>query len=65
MRHAHQITITIETSNDAFEDNERGEVGRLIRTAARMLSDSIAPAAYPLQDINGNTVGHVEVTRDD
>lgn len=54
-----QIQITINTNNDAFEDNKHGEVARLLRKIADDLEHrSFAPVH--IMDINGNKVGTIE-----
>lgn len=61
------ITITINTDNAAFSDENGGreyEVGRILRKLADELHDGIINASIgprKLRDINGNTVGKVEV----
>lgn len=59
------ITITINTDNHAFRQDYAREVERIlmetarrIKREARMHGDSFA-----LLDINGNTVGRLEVTK--
>lgn len=47
------ITLTLSCDNAAFEGSDLGpEVERILTEAARRLR---------LRDVNGNTVGHVEV----
>lgn len=59
------ITITINLDNSAFEDCNGNETARILRKLAdtldetRINSDFQSP--YPLRDLNGNKVGHVEV----
>ena len=65
MRHAHTITITIETSNAAFDDCERGEISRILRTLCRELNGDMRTGQNGLYDINGNTCGRFEIARDD
>jgi hypothetical protein len=57
--------IIIETSNAAFDDHECGEVSRILRTFCRELPDVLPPGTNGLYDINGNTCGRVEITRND
>jgi hypothetical protein len=54
------ITITINTDNDAFQTppGERGEVHRILEELSKL-------GVYNgeiIRDINGNTVGKVEIT---
>ena len=81
MRHAHLITLTITTSNEAFDDCEHGEVARILRRLARDIGDGSMPLDMPpgqvcgyeesagdgkmLTDINGNAVGRIHIQRDD
>lgn len=55
------ITITIETGNAAFGDDDvllaGAEVGRILRVMADQF-ESIGECADP-KDINGNTCGYV------
>lgn len=56
-----QIEITINTDNIAFEDDESGEIQRILDTikADGILDDISFIGEYSLRDINGNTVGQV------
>ena len=54
-----KMTITIETGNDAFEPDPSVELARILKKLAKGLEVSFAPAT--IQDINGNTVGRIEV----
>jgi len=81
MRHAHTITITIETDNAAFDECERGEVARILRTLARDIGSGAQPLDMPgaqvctaneiagdgrkLHDTNGNACGRVRSLRND
>lgn len=60
------ITISIDTSNAAFEDGR--ELSRILKELAfRMDGWKGAPGlnqTFPLYDINGNTVGHFEARED-
>lgn len=59
------ITITIDTDNAAFADDECGsEVARiLLRLAAAITEHGLDDmAGLSLRDINGNKVGAMEVT---
>ncbi len=62
---SHKITITIDTSNAAFEGNEEGEVSRILRNLSVCLEDGFRitelASGYkrPLFDRNGNRVGSV------
>lgn len=69
------LTITIDTSNDAFADNPAPEVARILRRLAERLEDGalgdpIGRVFHPafgygarLYDVNGNTCGDVEISR--
>lgn len=79
MRHAHTITITIETSNDAFEECEHGEAARILRQVARGIGDGRHALEMPgaqvctageaagdgrkLYDSNGNACGLLKIER--
>ena len=57
------VTITVNRSNEAFDDGEYGnaETARILRK----LADSIDvghDVERPLLDSNGNTVGRVTIT---
>ncbi len=60
------ITIKINTDNEAFTDNISGEVARILRDVANKLetADLTEPydARLTLLDINGNTCGKVTAT---
>ncbi len=56
--------LTLLTQSDAFEENPRGEISRILREEAERIDR--AEAAHftaPLMDINGNTVGNVTFSR--
>ena len=64
------LTITIDTSNDAFADNPAPEVARILRRLAQRLEDKTVFDSFPyprsaasLYDVNGNACGHVEISR--
>ncbi len=60
-----QITITINTDNAAFERWPEGEVARILTDYARKLADHeicFDGDTVKMRDINGNTVGAVEIT---
>lgn len=59
-----EVTITINCDNDAFTASSAKEVERILRELARKMrvcqhADTFNGAT--LRDINGNTVGKVEV----
>lgn len=62
------VTITIDCDNAAFEAHADLEVVRILRDLARRIDDGegtpLGTSAYPLslRDINGNTVGTMEVS---
>lgn len=58
-----KLTITINTENSAFEDDEDMEVSRiLIRIAERIASGTDVHKAL-VMDSNGNSVGQIFVER--
>jgi hypothetical protein len=55
-----KITIAIETVNSAFADgNEFLELARILRKLAADYEEGNNPTT--LRDINGNTVGHIDI----
>lgn len=61
---AEQITITIETSNAAFDDAPASEVARILRFLAhRFEQDGLVDRK--LYDDNGNACGNVAIESDD
>ncbi len=68
------ITITINTDNEAFADGPETEVARILANYARQLADGLTNVELAscltsangvrttLRDINGNTVGQVTIT---
>jgi hypothetical protein len=64
-----RITITIDTENDAFTDDPRAEVARVLHELAYRVDGVHKPVIYcnagdddTVRDINGNTVGAVTIT---
>lgn len=56
------LNLYIETGNEAFQDNEREEIARILRKLAKdILADTCNDTAYFLKDINGNTVGRADL----
>jgi len=57
------VTITIDTSNAAFEDNP-GELRGILEVLAAQLYDYSRDdmEVLPIRDSNGNTVGRVVLT---
>ena len=60
-----QLRITIDTDNAAFEDDP-GELGRILRDAGERLDLHLEHApdttfSCKLRDVNGNTVGQVNL----
>lgn len=56
------LNLYIETGNEAFQDNEREEIARILRKLAKDIqADSCNDTSYFLKDINGNTVGRADV----
>lgn len=54
------FTLTIDTSNDAFQPDPGPEVGRLLRQVVHEVEAGYD--ARPLRDENGNTVGSWSLT---
>lgn len=63
MKNRQRITITLETSNAAFDDCEHGEIARILRGAAKSFAEQSRDwrDAGKLLDTNGNTCGHVTI----
>jgi len=61
-----KITITINTDNEAFACCDTGpEVSRILRDLAQIWDYNWGETpTINLRDLNGNTVGKVEVTND-
>lgn len=61
-----RVTITIDCDNAAFEADPGAEIARILRQLAtdtvRTSEPYDALDSRKLRDINGNTVGQVEVT---
>ncbi len=56
------LTITICSDNDAFVDNEAGEISRILSDFVyRLNNDGNLDESTPLRDINGNIVGYAEL----
>lgn len=55
------IKITISTDDDACATEDRVEIPRILEDIAEAIR-SRGPQNEPIFDINGNTVGRVEVT---
>ena len=53
------FTLTVICDNPAFADNPEIELARILRDAAKKLSEQAA-FAQQLYDINGNKVGKTE-----
>ena len=59
------ITITINTDNDAFQDSMlRYEVSDILRELSEEIN-RFGIVNKPLRDINGNTCGKVEISNTD
>lgn len=61
-----QVTIKINTDNDAFTDNMNGETARILETIAKKLNrdeyDVHTGEHRALFDSNGNAIGYFAVT---
>ena len=58
------VKIEIETDNAAFEDNISQEVARILRALCDRIDghpNFSEGHCQPLKDINGNTVGHIDL----
>ncbi len=60
-----RLTITIECDNAAFDDDPAHEVLRILHQQAyRIGAKGLAYGdAWPVQDVNGNTVGQAKITK--
>ncbi len=59
-----RFVLTIDTDNAAFADgNEPGELGRILRQLGNRITDGSMPST--VLDLNGNTVGTVELIEED
>lgn len=59
------VTIRINCDNEAFEGRLGSEVARILRIAAKRLDGNAVLYPYDgfsLRDVNGNLVGHLDVT---
>ena len=56
-----KITITINTENAAFDDNAAPEVNRILKKLQNRFTNT-GFEDRAIMDVNGNTVGNVEVT---
>ncbi len=63
MRTPHLITITIDTSNNAFDDCEHGEIAKQLRHIARRFAEQSRNGFDngAILDTNGNTCGLVTI----
>jgi len=61
------ITLHIEMTNAAFEDDPAQEAARILKDAALRISQHglYADLKIKLKDINGNTVGTLEYSKED
>lgn len=53
-----RITITINTKNAAFDENENLELARILKELSERIENNDIPRS--LLDINGNKVGTIE-----
>lgn len=49
--------LEIETDSDAFKDDARGEIARILSELVNRIYQGKEPST--LQDLNGNTVGRI------
>jgi len=47
MRHAHRITVTIETHGAAIDDREHGAAAAILRQVARGIADEMHVLEFP------------------
>ena len=50
-----KFTLEIECDNAAFDDDQSGEIARMLEQAAKNVRDGYV--SYSLSDANGNRVG--------
>lgn len=59
-----KVRIELATGNSAFTPEINNEVARILRSLAdKIMDESFMIAPFPLKDINGNTVGYLEIIR--
>jgi hypothetical protein len=60
---SYKITITIETGNAAFEEDEGAELSRIMKDMAPRFANMFPPDldGTSIRDSNGNPVGKVTV----
>lgn len=58
------VTIQISTSGASFDENPGDELARIFGLLIRTCEDAKRgdSARIPLRDINGNTVGHADIS---
>ena len=57
-----QFEIIMNLDNDAFNPDASYEVARILRQLADKIEERSA-LRMPIQDINGNSIGHIRVLR--
>jgi len=51
------FTIVIKTESDAFVEDARGEIARILEDVARQIYQGKEPSS--VRDVNGNTCGKI------
>ena len=54
--------MTVETSNDAFEEDYTGETVRILKDVASKIERG--SHSGPVVDVNGNTIGNYYLSRE-
>jgi len=57
-----RVTITIDCDNEAFGDEPAVEVARILQRYTARLREAYRLEDCRLRDVNGNTVGQVEIS---
>jgi hypothetical protein len=61
-----RLTIQIDTTNAAFEDDVCAELRRILDVLSDKLPDNyLSAATIPLRDVNGNYVGFARCEQDE
>lgn len=59
------VTITINTDNDAFQENAEYETARILRECANGIEKGYIDSNSAIRDRNGNTVGQLSLEEDE
>lgn len=62
-----RLTVTIDTGNAAFDEDEAGQAATILRYLAFKLEhrDALPAEPWPLRYTNGNVVGQAEARQED